>query len=335
MSKIRALVMAALATALAVGAIGAPAAAANPKLLLVNGIPGRTVDVCVGNTEVKSGLEYGAFAKRFVAPGNKTIRFRVASAGNCNGSTLAAYTRNFLIDEDLALALRRRKFPSKVVVFVNPPLGASTNSAAFRYAGDLGDINVVLQLSTFVAPTALAPAWDEGSQYYIAPSVSFWMGITLWRADTVDPFRDGMVQAVDGYRSEFILVGTTTANDKLSRSGDRSDRRSKALEEPRRVVAGAPASGQVSVGCAAWRQRAPPRQGDDGSVVGRWHKKRGPGTDKVRGLWKTPGRPVSRASESDATPLSRLYAFLRLVRHLCSPYGRRGPRPRPAGRGPM
>ena len=214
MSKIRVLVMAALATALAVGAIGAPVAAANPKLLLVNGIPGRTVDVCVGNTEVKSGLKYGAFAQRFVAPGNKTIRFRVASAGNCNGSTLAAYTRNFLIDEDLTL-VGTKKSPSKVVVFVNPPLGASTNSAAFRYAGDLGDINVVLQLSTFVAPTALAPAWDKGSQYYIAPSVSFWMGITLWRADTVDPFRDSMVQAVDGYRSEFILVGTTTANDKL------------------------------------------------------------------------------------------------------------------------
>jgi hypothetical protein len=214
MRKFRVVAMAALAMALAVGVVGAPVAAANPKLLFVNGIPGRTVDVCVGNTEVRSGLKYGAHAQRFVAPGIRTVRFRVASAGNCNGTILAAHTRNFLVDEDLTL-VGTKKSPSKVVVFVNPPLGASTNSAAFRYAGDLGDINVALQLSTFMAPAALAPAWDKGSQYYLAPSVSFWMGITLWRADTVDPFRDSMVQAVDGYRSEFILVGTTTANDRL------------------------------------------------------------------------------------------------------------------------
>jgi len=214
MRKVRVVIMAALAMALAVGAIGAPVAAANPKLLLVNGIPGRTVDVCVGNTEVKSGLKYGAYVQRIVAPGIRTIRFRAASPGNCNGAILASRTRDFLVDEDLTL-VGTKKSPNKVVVFVNPPLGASTNSAAFRYAGYLGDINVALQLSTFITPAALAPAWDKGSQYYIAPSVSFWLGISLWRANTVDPFRESMVQAVDGYRSEYILVGTTTANDKL------------------------------------------------------------------------------------------------------------------------
>jgi hypothetical protein len=214
MHKVRVVIMSALAMALAVGVIGAPVAAANPKLLLVNGIPGRTVDVCVGNTEVKSGLKYGAYVQRIVAPGIRTIRFRAASPGNCNGAILASRTRDFLVDEDLTL-VGTKKSPNKVVVFVNPPLGASTNSGAFRYAGDLGDINVAVQLSAFFAPTALAPAWDKGSEYYLAPSVSFWMGISLWRANTVDPFRESMVQAVDGYRSEFILVGTTTKNDKL------------------------------------------------------------------------------------------------------------------------
>ena len=71
----------AAATALAIGTIAAPVAAVTPSVAFVNGIPGRSVDVCVGNTEVKSRLAYGKGAVRSVGIGTKTVRFRAASAG--------------------------------------------------------------------------------------------------------------------------------------------------------------------------------------------------------------------------------------------------------------
>ena len=214
MARFRVLTMAALAALLAIGVIGVPVAAANPKLVLVNGIPGRTVDVCVGNNEVRSGLKYGASAIRVIGPGFQTVRFRVASAGNCNGTTLAAYSRNFLINEDLTL-VGTKKSPLKVVVYVNPPLGGNTVSFAFRNAGDLGDLNANVQLGVFIAPNALAPAFPKGSQYYFSAGISFWARITIWRANTPDPFRDATVQNVEGYRNEYIVVGTSLGNDKL------------------------------------------------------------------------------------------------------------------------
>src|SRR5687767_14200533 len=60
----RSLLIAAATVSLAIGALAAPAAAADPRVAFLNGIAGKTVDVCVGNNEVKSRLKYGKNAVR-------------------------------------------------------------------------------------------------------------------------------------------------------------------------------------------------------------------------------------------------------------------------------
>ena len=52
-----------------------------------------SVDVCVGNTEVSSRLRYGGWFARSVDPGNRTVRFRAASAAAATGTSSAAHAQ--------------------------------------------------------------------------------------------------------------------------------------------------------------------------------------------------------------------------------------------------
>ena len=126
MRRYRALLVAIGSAVIAAGALAAPVAAVNPRLALVNGIPGRTVDVCVGNSEVRSNLKYGGWVERFVAPGSRTVRFRRAAPGRCQGTVLAQTTL-LLVDDDDKTVVGTRRVP-KVVVFENLPHVATSNA---------------------------------------------------------------------------------------------------------------------------------------------------------------------------------------------------------------
>ncbi len=150
MRRYRGLLVALGSAVIAAGALTAPVAAVDPRLALVNGIPGRTVDVCVGTNEVRSNLRYGGWVERFVGPGSRTVRFRAAAPGTCTGEVLAQ-TVLLLAEDDDKTVVGTRQVPNKVVVFENLPYVATTLAdIEFRHAGDLGPVNVV---QSFASPS--------------------------------------------------------------------------------------------------------------------------------------------------------------------------------------
>src|SRR4029079_5796778 len=108
-------------TAIAMPILGSAALAASPHIAVVQGIPGKTVDVCIGNSEVKSNLRFGKWFERNVGVGNRTIRFRTAAAGTCSGQVITKKTRTFALDDDLTIVVTAKA--PKVLVFDDSGLG--------------------------------------------------------------------------------------------------------------------------------------------------------------------------------------------------------------------
>jgi hypothetical protein len=150
----RKLLLATVSAALAIGAVGAPVAAAPPKLVVVNGNPGKVVDVCIGAREVKSNLKYGRSAEAGVKAGTRTIRFRAAAPGTCTGSVLAKATI-VLVNDSQPTVVGTRKDP-KVVVF--DPISTALHVVGLPAAG-----------SVFVAHHAA----DVGSVTYHGDLIEF------------------------------------------------------------------------------------------------------------------------------------------------------------------
>lgn len=150
--------------AIAAAVLAAPVAAADPRLALAKGIPGRKVDVCIGNNEVRSNLKSGGWDERFVGPGSRIVRFRAAAPGKCKGTVLAQRTLLLAEDDDKTVVGTRRA--PKAVVFENLPYPAVTDGISrFRYAADLGPVNVHREgYPGFTEPAAPTPAIAKGQQ---------------------------------------------------------------------------------------------------------------------------------------------------------------------------
>lgn len=216
MRRYRGLVLALGSAVITAGALTAPVAAVDPRLTLVNGIPGRTVDVCIGTNEVRSNLRYGGWVERFVAPGSRTIRFRAAASGKCTGAVLAQRVL-FLADDDDKTVVGTRRAPDKVVAFENLPYVAATNATiTFRHASDLGPVNVHYFASGFVGPAAPPPSIAKGQQIgSITIGAPFAAEYTVYRAGRARPFHSEWYSTETGQRHEVILLGTTARNDKV------------------------------------------------------------------------------------------------------------------------
>src|SRR6188472_1916545 len=92
--------------ALAIGALWAPVGAADTQgtLAFVNGIPGRTVDVCLNGKEIKTGLGYGkAVSKSVVGLGQKTLKFYGTDPRRCRGAVVAQETFTLATGDDLTI----------------------------------------------------------------------------------------------------------------------------------------------------------------------------------------------------------------------------------------
>ena len=106
MSRIRKLlIMSGATAALSVATLGAiPAAAADTQgtLAIVNGVPGRRLDVCVNGTEIKSGLRYGkAVFRSVISTGEKILKLYDPDPRTCKGHLRAEH-------DGFNLASRRR-----------------------------------------------------------------------------------------------------------------------------------------------------------------------------------------------------------------------------------
>jgi hypothetical protein len=202
---------------MAIGALAVPAAAADPRLAFVNGIAGRIVDVCVGNAEVVSRLRFGKFRQEFVEAGDRTVRFRAASPGNCNGNVLAQRTVTLVDDDDMTLVGTARS-PQKVVVFDNTPVpvGPGVAGLAIRHAADVAPVAMTLTGAGFIAPSIAPPEWEKGDEIRTT-TASQGLIIAASKPNQVSPF-EGPKQFNfrEGRRTEVILVGSSTRNARFA-----------------------------------------------------------------------------------------------------------------------
>jgi hypothetical protein len=216
MVRRRSLIMAAAIVSLTVGALAVPTAAQlPPRIAFVNGIPGTTAEVCIGNNEVKSRLRYGAWFQRIVQPGNRIIRFRRATAGNCNGALLGREDLVLANDDDLTLVATR--FSDKVVNFDNTPLPAvpaTTWWRSIRHAADVGPVVFATETDSIV-PSVLPDTFAKEDENTTTGGswTSFWIAAT--RLDQSKAMVQGHFMVVEGRRGEVILVGTKASNARL------------------------------------------------------------------------------------------------------------------------
>lgn len=212
MLRSRSLIVAAATAALAVGVLGAPAAAANPRLAFVNGIPGKTVDVCIGSTKVRSNLKYGKWFERTVGVGDRVVRFRNAAPGNCTGSQIALELLTLVADDDLTLVGTAK--PDKIVVFDNTPVPVgATWQRIIRHAADVGPVVMTIETDIVTAPAALPATWNKGAESKLTGATSSQFYITATKVDSIEPLA-GPKHAliVEGRRGEVILVGSKPRN---------------------------------------------------------------------------------------------------------------------------
>lgn len=217
---------------LAIGTLTGPAAAQppDPRLAFVNGIPGEVVEVCIGDNEVRPRLRYGRSFDRSVAPGDRIVRFREASPGECNGDLLARRRfvgANALVPTDDLTLVGTRRQPKKVVVFDNrldtvdfdPPIGPAA-WRAIRHAADVGNVVITEEEIDYEGPeAAVTPErWQKGDQEVESGAAIEGAGlIAAGKPGRARPFvGPNQYNFRDGRRTEIILVGTTLRNARFA-----------------------------------------------------------------------------------------------------------------------
>jgi hypothetical protein len=187
-----------------------PVAAANPTVSFVNGIPGRSVDVCVGSNEKGSGIGYGKHFRSSVGAGSKVISFRVAGSGKCQGAVLAQQTVSLVADQAYTI-VGTSDTPKKVTVFSNP----AGSSYALRYAGDLGQVGFSHQAATWVTPAVLT-FFTKGVGVETLIATDTLSVLAAYTPGNAQPFEQTkIVLTQEGFRTEIILVGSTKKNAKF------------------------------------------------------------------------------------------------------------------------
>lgn len=208
--------------------VSLPTMAADTKgtLAIVNGVPGKSVDVCLNGKEIKSGLAYGGKIQlATVATGAKTIKFHARDPRKCKGTLLGRDQFPLPAAADLTIVVTKEA--PRVVVFDNtglgeiPPAGAPTsdNLFAIRMAADVG---ADLSFDAWAGPPTNIPVSPSAvfskGQENRSPNTSF--GISpgfVWqpRATIVGgaaPVRAAAARTVASHRYEWILVGTKASN---------------------------------------------------------------------------------------------------------------------------
>ena len=89
MARLRTVVVGGAALALMAVSLAMPAAAADTKgtLAIVNGVPGKRVDVCLNGSEIKSNLAFGGHVfKDVIGTGSKNLKFYEHDPRTCRGA---------------------------------------------------------------------------------------------------------------------------------------------------------------------------------------------------------------------------------------------------------
>ena len=215
----RRLALASATAVLAIWTIAFPTAAANPRIAVVQGMPGKTVDVCLGNAEIKSGLRYGKWVQKVVAPGTYTMRFRTASPGRCQGSVLGKTIFAVSADHDITFVGKAKG--ADFVWFHNTdvpkPMG-DVDWVGFRHAADVGPIALNVWGMNMAVPAAV-PTFDVGDRWQVSIGGPYSAAYTfsVYKPTALTPFEGPKgYLTTSGRRHEIYLVGTNTRNARFA-----------------------------------------------------------------------------------------------------------------------
>ena len=159
------LAVAALLASLTAATFAAPAAAANPKVAIVQGMPGVRVDICIDGKEVKSRMVYGSSVFRNVTAGIHKIRVYRTDPRKCRGKLLAKKWVALAADADATVVATARA--PRIVVFDDLPDGATDwiSDVHLRHAADVGKAWMGLQIQSVVILGPAAPvAFKKGDE---------------------------------------------------------------------------------------------------------------------------------------------------------------------------
>jgi len=227
----RNIILVAATAALAISALVAPvsAVAADKRpLAIVNGIPGRQVDLCLNGKEIKSGARYGGKKTLSVSPGRKVLKIHKKAPGKCKGALLGKRTFKLQSVDDFTLVATRKKTagqPNKIVRFRNNDLGTVPQPSnlsglyVMRHAADIGKVVFhVNQGGDFPQPQpAATQPFAKGDQTtpagITAGSKQFWATRGTYSKVVAAAFP--LLAATPFFRYQLILVGTKTANTKF------------------------------------------------------------------------------------------------------------------------
>ncbi len=228
MHRFQKVVLGTAVAALAAASIGAPVAAADTaRLTIVNGIPGKSAEVCVGTKEVKRKLGYGGATVRVVSPGTKVVRLRKPSAGTCKGALIAKKPVAVVASDDLTVVFSK-KAPVKIRVFDNNAgTGPDWSTTSKIQIYNMSDIDA--PGFKYMDPDGGTAWFPTGPASTPAADTPWVKGQAGWGVTSVDTDRFfwahktpiqtpiGTTHVIKGEANtlyQFILVGTSAANAK-------------------------------------------------------------------------------------------------------------------------
>jgi hypothetical protein len=225
MRRLRQLIIVAAVLAMALTTIGTPVSAAGAgKVAIVNGFPGRSIDICINNQEIKSGLRYGQTFFRTLPSGPKSLKVYAKDARTCRGQLLASKSFGFPAGSDRTIVMT--KFGPRIQLFDNnfgPTTAATPISIWYwRNASDISPVSLDLD-SDGPTPSPIAPAadpvWPKGGQVLSGFALGTTLVVITTRfslADTATTLGEPDARLVEVlFRYEWILIGTNPANARL------------------------------------------------------------------------------------------------------------------------
>ncbi len=224
MTSFKKMIMGAAVGALAISSIAAPTSAISgpAKLVVVHGIPGAKVEVCVSGNEIRKVFRYGHHLRATLDPGSYQLAVRLAAPGNCKGALVAKKRVILAGAERLTVVASYRHHAPALLVFDDREALAwikdaafSTTFGVFQNAARLGplDLFVAISISAGTAEaTPAVPGLRKGEQQggptepgTIVP----WVTKTGTNRRIIGP---RLMQIREGKANHLVAVGTNRSN---------------------------------------------------------------------------------------------------------------------------
>jgi hypothetical protein len=198
--------------ALAASLVATPALAnvGSATVVVAQGIPGVSLDVCQGGTALKSGLAYGGQVTKTLPVGPIILRFRKHSATACHGTLLASRSLTLTAGESLTLVPRVLNGAYSVPAYINDLLSEyPAATIVVRHAASFGTVDFWVNGGTLPAVSGIASGAKLQTAIFSAGVTALWVSLHGAYAPVMSPI---VVKLVGGHCYQLIAVGTSKSN---------------------------------------------------------------------------------------------------------------------------